>query len=141
MADKGVSVQEIEQFTKKYLNEIFFIVSLVVAMISSMLDFFTGPSWTIGCTALFAILSISYPQKVGMIEKKVFHFLDKQDRAIQITLGAVRLVLAIFVPFVLFAELGLLAGLAFHILPKIPKEGEKNLFKEQKPSSGEGEHL
>ena len=38
----------------------------------------------------------------------------KSEKSTMIVVGIIRIVLAIFIPFILFAELGVLAGYAFH---------------------------
>ena len=144
MGDKfkeGVSVQELENFARKYTTEVFLILALIIAAISSILDFFTGPSWSIGVVALGAIISIAFPEKVISVQKKLFKFLSRPEKTTQYIVGGVRLVLAIFLPFILFAEVGLLAGIAFHNIPKhlLHKKEEKGT--EETPPSEEEEHL
>ena len=140
MTDKfkeGVSVKEIEGFARKYTNEAFLILAIIIATISSVFDFFSGPSLTIILAGLGAILSIAFPEKVIKIEKMIFKFLSKQEKTTQIVVGIVRIVLAVFIPFIIFAELGVLAGIAFHNIPK-------HLLKEEAPEeepSSEEEHI
>ena len=141
MADKlkeGVSIKELENFARKYTNEAFLIVALIIATLSSILDFFTGPVWTIGLAGVGAIVSLAFPDRVLKFEKKLFQFLSKQEKTTQLVIGIVRIVLSIFVPFVLFVELGLLSGIAFHLIPKHFLSQEK-LETEKPLTSGETE--
>ena len=133
---EGVSVREIESFAKKHTNEVFLILAIIIATFSSMLDFFTGPVWTIGFCGLGAIISIAFSEKIEGIEKVIFKFLTKQDKPIQFIIGIVQIILAVFVPFVIFAQIGLLAGIAFHNFPihvleekkpQEPKKEEENI--------------
>ena len=144
MGDKfkeGVSVQELENFARKYTTEVFLILALIIAAISSILDFFTGPSLSIGFTALGAIVSVAFPDKVINIQKKLFKFLAKPEKASQYIVGGIRLVIAIFLPFILFAEIGILAGIAFHNIPKHLLHAKDEKEKEETPPSEEEEHL
>jgi hypothetical protein len=58
---EGVSVEEIEKFARKYTNEVFLILSLIIATISSIFKFFTGPSWSLIFAGLLAIAGIAFP--------------------------------------------------------------------------------
>ncbi|MEI6241776.1 MAG: hypothetical protein WCP39_00025 [Chlamydiota bacterium] len=122
MNDKGIPVKIIEQYARKHVNELFFALAILVAAISSILDFFTGPIWTIGFMGLGTILSLAYPQKLLRIEKNILEFMNKQEMFLQIILGSVCLVFAIFLPFIIFFNLGILAGIAYHLIPKVSKE-------------------
>ncbi|MFA6119644.1 MAG: hypothetical protein WCT85_06405 [Parachlamydiales bacterium] len=129
---EGVSVEEIEKFARKYTNEVFLILSIIIATISSIFNFFTGPSWSLFVAGLLTITGIAFPVHVGKIVKKIFKFQSTSEKTTIIIMGIVRLVLAIFIPFILFAEIGLLAGYSFHTIVKefsftkeMPKEIEK----------------
>ena len=137
---EGVSVEEIEKFARKYTNEVFLILALIIATISSIFSFFTGPSWSLFFAGLLAIIGIALPNQVGKILKKLLKFQAKAEKSVIIIIGIVRIVLGVFIPFILFAEIGLLAGYAFHTTSKEftpvepPKEEE-----EEKPK--EDEHI
>jgi hypothetical protein len=115
---EGVSVEEIEKFARKYTNEVFLILSLIIATISSIFGFFTGPSWSVFFMGLLAIIAIALPEQIGVFIKKMMKLQAKAEKATSIIIGIVRIVLGIFIPFILFAELGLLAGYAFHTTSK-----------------------
>ena len=97
-----------------YTNEVFLIISLIIATISSMFTFFTGPSWSLFCIGLLAIIGIALPEQVGKLLKALLKMQRKDEKSVTIIIGVVRIVFAIFIPFIVFAELGLLAGYAFH---------------------------
>ena len=142
MSDKfkeGISIQELENFARKYTNEVFLILALIIAAISSILDFFTGAYLSIGFAAAGAILSIAFPEKIISMQKKLFQFLWKGEKTTQYVIGSIRIVLAIFLPFILFAEMGLLAGIAFHNIPKHLMGKTEQKKKEE--TSSEEEHL
>lgn len=111
---EGVSVQEIEDFARKYSTEVFSVLALIIGAISSVFNFFTGPGWTIIFTALGAILGIFFPAPVEKGLKQLYDFTYKQEKMTQFILGGVKIVIAIFIPFILFGVFGLLAGTSYH---------------------------
>lgn len=110
----GLSVQEIEDFAKKYTTEVFIVLALIIACISSIFDFFTGPTWSLLFATVGAIVAMFLPEKIAEFGKKASVVVNKKDRATQVIVGVVRIVLAIFLPFIIFAVIGLHAGLGFH---------------------------
>lgn len=111
---EGVSVREIEDFARKYTTEVFCILAIIIATISSCWDFFlNGPKFALFFAAVGAILSILFPMPIEHAIKRMMHFTFKQEKSTQIILGVVELVIALFVPFLIFAFVGLLAGTAY----------------------------
>jgi hypothetical protein len=139
----GVSVHEIEGFVKKHLAESFIVLAVIIGTISSVFDFFTRPSWSLIFAGIGAIVSIIFPEKISELMEKCSCFLKKQEKASQIVIGIVRIVLAIFIPFVIFAEIGLLAGCKFSSCYKClvkPSNDSKEIEIEKRPPDDE-EHL
>jgi O-antigen/teichoic acid export membrane protein len=127
MGDKfkeGISMQELENFARKYTNEVFMIGALLLAALSSMLSLFTGPSWSIGALVLAFILCVAFPERFIKYQRKLLSLALKEDKTTKYIVGGIRLALGLFLPFVLFAEAGMLAGSAYHTLVKTeaPKE-------------------
>jgi hypothetical protein len=112
---KGVSVKEIEEFTKKHRYEVFFCLLFLLAGIFGMAGHF-GASWNIFFAMAGAILGVIFPNKVEAVLSMVFRFIFKQDKTIQIVLGAVALILAIFLSFIIFLVVGLIGGRTMHIM-------------------------
>jgi nucleoside recognition membrane protein YjiH len=110
----SVSVQEIENFTRKHLTEVLAVAALVIGAISSSWDFFVGPKLTILFFTLGAVFGIFFPTQVEKGLNRVYGFSSKQETTTQLVLGAVKIVVAIFIPFVLFGVFGLLAGTSYH---------------------------
>jgi hypothetical protein len=117
------------------------ILAIIVASISNMFHFFMGSSWSIGFAALAVIVSIGFPEKMSVFQKPIFSFLYKQEKTMLIIIGIVRLIVALFLPIVIFSEIGLLAGMAFHHLQKCYAKGNCSHFSCEEPSSDEKEHL
>lgn len=136
----GVSVEELETFARKYTTEVFLILAIIIAAISSIFNFFTEPGWSLSFTGIGAILSIAFPEPVVKIQKKIFALISKQEKAIQITIGVIRLIIALFIPFILFAEIGFLAGLGFHYYTK-DFQGVQGKTLDKGPLDRDEEHL
>ena len=105
---EGVSVKEIEAFVKNHRLEVFFCLAFILAC------FFTfvlwGPGWSIIAAAVGAIIGILLSGKVANFSKMIFSFVFKQEMTIQLVLGIVGLILAIFIPPLYFLLLGLHGG-------------------------------
>ena len=127
---EGVSVQELEEFARKHTTEVFTVLALVIATISSIFNFFTGPGWTIFFASLGSIIAIFFPLPVERGLKQYYSFSFKQEKTTEMILGGVKIVIAIFVPFILFFFLGCLAGTAFHYYIR-----HAQIMKDNKPTS------
>lgn len=109
---EGVSVKEIEAFAKKYRFEVFFCLAFVLAC------FFTfvlwGPGWSVIAATIGVIIGVLFAEKMTRFSKTVFSFVFKQESTIQLVLGIVGLILAIFLPPLFFLLLGLHGGKEMH---------------------------
>jgi hypothetical protein len=111
---EGVSVQEVEDFARKYTTEVFTVLAIIIGSFSSMYDFFTGPRLTIAFLAIGVILGIFFPAPVEKGLKQFYSFSHKQEKMTQMILGFVKIIVSIFIPFILFGGIGLLAGTSYH---------------------------
>lgn len=136
---EGVSVEEIEKFARKYTNEVFIILSLIIATISSIFGFFTGPSWSVFFMGLLTIIGLAMPDQVGAFVKKIIKLQSRAEKTLMVVIGIARIIFAIFIPFILFAELGILAGYAFHTIAKEFVGNKEANKEEEKPN--EEEHI
>lgn len=128
---EGVSVQEVEDFARKYATEVFSVLAIAVGSISSMYDFFTGPKMTIVFFAIGVIIAIFFPAPVERGLKQFYSFSYKQEKTTQMVLGLVKVVVALFIPFVLFGFLGLLSGASYHYYTR-----HAQIMSENRPSKG-----
>jgi hypothetical protein len=111
---EGVSVEELESFARKHTTELFSVLALIIGAASSALDFFTGPKLTIFLLAVGAIAAILFPVGAEKGLKQLYSYTIKQEKSTQLIIGAVKIVIALFIPFVLFGIVGLLAGTSYH---------------------------
>lgn len=109
----GVSVKEIEAFTKKHRFEVFFCLSLILSCFFSFV-FFEG--WGTVATAVGGILGIIFPTKVAELIQRFAHFFHKQEELTQLILGIAGLVLSVFLPILTFLVIGACGGKYLHQL-------------------------
>ena len=137
---EGVSVQELEEFARKYTSEVFTVLAILIGAISSVFHFFTGPGMTIIFFAIGAIWGIIGPIQVEHGLKQFYEFIYRQEKNTQMILGAVKLVVALFIPFVLFGFVGLMAGIAYHHYTRHAQFSEANTPKRHQPTASGDEH-
>ncbi|MDR2539105.1 MAG: hypothetical protein LBC45_00525 [Chlamydiales bacterium] len=105
---EGVSVKEIETFAKQYRFEFFFCLAFALAFLFALIMY--SRVWSIGASALGGILGVLFSRKVVYFSKAVLHFLFRQEKTTQFVLAIVALILAIFLPPLIFLLLGLHGG-------------------------------
>ncbi len=137
---EGVSVKEIEEFTRKHTTEVFSVIAIIIATASSCWDFFTGPKTTIFFTALGAVIAVLFPSPIERGLKQFYNFVFRQDKNTQLIVGAVKVVIAIFIPFILFGLLGLLAGASYHYFVRQAQILSQNAPKKTGRPLEPGEH-
>jgi hypothetical protein len=96
-----------------------------------MYNFFTGPKLTIFFLAVAMVIGVFFPVPVEKGLKQFFSFSYKQEKMTQIILGIVQIVVALFIPFVLFAFIGLLAGTSYHYYTR-----HAHIMSDSKPNKG-----
>ncbi len=111
---EGVSVQEVEDFARKYTTESFLVLAIVIASISSMYDFFIGPKLAILFLAIGLILGVFFPVPVEKKLKQYYNFYYRQEKINQYVLSGVQIVVSLFLPFIIFGCIGLLGGTSYH---------------------------
>ena len=108
----GVSIKEIEAFTKKHRFEVILCAAFILACLFSFVMWGTGKS--IIAATLGSVGGILLSARVEAYSKKAFHFIFNQEKTTQLVLGGVFLVLAIFLPPLYFLLLGLHGGKSIH---------------------------
>ena len=109
----GVSMREIEGFARRYAYEGFSALAIVIATISAIFDFFSGSGWSLLFCGVAAAVTLFFYQKIKETLHKFYGFITKQEKSTLIIIGVVRLIIALFLPFVIFASLGFLAGISY----------------------------
>jgi len=109
---EGVSVQELENFGKKYRFEIFFILYFLLATLLTF--FFFGPAWSVFLAGVGAIIGIWMPNKVEKMMQSIFQFVFKQEKTTKIILAVVGAIISFFLPPLIFFFMGLMGGSGMH---------------------------
>jgi uncharacterized membrane protein YjjP (DUF1212 family) len=120
---EGVSVKEIEAFAKKHRFEVFFCLAFILACFFS---FLWGPWWSVIFATIGGIVGVLLSSKLPPLSKSVFSFIFKQEPTVQLVLGIVGLILAIFLPPLYFLLLGLHGG-------KDLQQWANDLYNQHKP--------
>ena len=138
---EGVSAKEIEDFVHGHTTEVFSIVAIILATASSCWSFFLGgPKLAVFFTAVCCIVAILFPVVMERLLKQLYDFALKQEKSTQLILGGLKLVIAIFVPFVLFAVLGFLAGTSYHYYIRHAQIAVENRPNKSKRGGSDEEH-
>jgi uncharacterized membrane protein len=137
---EGVSVKEIEEFARHHTVEVFSILAIIIATITSCWDYFTGPRLSLFFAALGMVATILFPMPIERGLKQLYGFALKQEKSTQLMIGVVKIIIAIFIPFILFGVIGFLAGSSFHFYIRHAQVVSEN--KPSQPGNKEegGEH-
>lgn len=111
---QGISVHELESFARMHTTELLSVIAVLVGAISSSYDFFIGPRMTILFLALGCIMGIIFPAPIERSLKKMYAFTFKQEKTTELMMGGVKIIIAVFLPFLFFGFIGLLAGTSYH---------------------------
>ena len=109
---EGVSVQELENFGKKYRFEIFFVLYFLLATLLTFIFFVAA--WSIFLAGVGGILGIWLPNKIEKAAKAAFGFIFKQEKATKLVLAIVGVIISFFLHPLVFFFLGLVGGTGMH---------------------------
>ncbi len=104
---EGISVKEIENFAKNNRFKLFLCLAFVLACFFSFVFF---SAWSLILAAIGGVLGVLLPSKIETLIEKIRLFCEKQENVTQLVLGCVGLILAIFLPLLVFFTLGLSGG-------------------------------
>ena len=108
----GVSVQQIENFGKRFHIEIFFTIIFILASFFSMVLYSHG--WSIFGLGVGGVVGVWIPKHIGKIAHATFGFCHRQQKVTVIVIAVVGVILSIFLPPLIFICAGLMAGRSFH---------------------------
>jgi hypothetical protein len=106
--DEGISVKEIEEYAKKNKFPVALALGIFLACLFSI--FLSMTKLAVIVLAIGALTGIFFPAKVTLLAKKLYMFVGKQEKTMQLVVGIVFLILAIFFPPAIFLLMGLHAG-------------------------------
>ena len=106
---KGFTVSELEGTARKYASEIGISVIFAISAIFALIWSRPMMVWSILLCMILAIVGVIIPDSMSKAINKAVDFIYK-EKIILIVTGVVLLVVAIFVPVLIFGLVGLLAG-------------------------------
>ena len=106
--------QTFREFCTKYMLESFTLIAIILGAISAWLDLFVGG---LGWATLFLVigsgLGLVIPRKMDKIVKTIYSFSSGKNQTIKLIAQGLKLAIALFLPFVYFCFLGVMAGTAY----------------------------
>lgn len=116
----------VEKFAHKYMVETLTAVAIVVGAFSAWTHLFVG---TLGWSMLFlvigSIVGIFMPSQMDNVLKMVYSYSRGGSRTSAIIGEAVKIAVALFLPFVYFAFLGVMTGTAYQYYVNVSRPGQK----------------
>jgi len=112
--NKGFTMGELEGKMKKYGLEISLCVIFVLSAIFSLIWGGAWLVWSIILTMILGIIGVLFPHTVHNMSTKALHYIYK-EKVTSIIIAVVGLLLSIFLPPLIFAAVGLIAGKSFSI--------------------------
>lgn len=106
---EGVSVKEIESYAKKHRFEVFFCMLFVLALLFSFVFF--GVVWAVFAVMVGGIIGVLLSEKVEEIAASIMGFFFRQEKTTQLVLAGVSMILAIFLPPLIFFLVGAHGGI------------------------------
>lgn len=110
--NEGLTVKEISELGNKYRVEVFLCLLLVLTCIFNSI--FIGGYISILSATVGGIIGVLMHAKVEPLLRSMVRFPLQQQAATQIVIASAVLVIAIFLPFLIFLLLGLFAGQAIY---------------------------
>ena len=117
----------IEKLTRRYMVERLTMVAILVGAFSAWMHLFIG---TFGWCMLFLVIGsavgIFFPHQMDRWVRKVYSFSRSGNHMSTVVAESAKIALALFLPFVYFAFLGVLAGTAYQYYVQSAQAGNKD---------------
>lgn len=145
----GYTIQELEDMWQKYVVEIGVGVVFVLTAIFSLIIGGWMVVWSILLSMIFGIVSVVFPDTSKKITGKSLGFINGLEKVTLIVTFVLAAIVAIFLPCVIFAMVGFVAGHSIHYdaygktPPMVaPRSNSKKKSKKttDHPSSGQDHH-
>lgn len=116
----------VEKFARRYTIETLTVIAIVVGALSAWAHFFVGTlGWSVLFMAIGAILGIFFPNQVDRTVKKIYAFSGKEKKIGEVVAEVIKIAVALFLPFIYFGFLGLLAGTSYHYYTRFAHSSSK----------------
>ncbi len=104
----------LEKFGHKYLVETLTVVAIVVGALSAWTHLFVGTlGWVVLFLCLGAAVGLFFSATMDHWMRKVYSFSSGEKKTYTIAAEAMKIAIALFLPFLYFAFLGVLGGTAY----------------------------
>lgn len=109
------NMSEIRKFGRRHIWEVLSTIAIIVAGISAWGHFFYGNiNWSIWTLAAGAIATIFYPWRIDSLLKRTYTWKIGKSRSWGLILEGIKIAIALFVPYIYFAWIGMMAGSSIH---------------------------
>lgn len=105
---------DVESFVHRYMVEAMTVAAIVVAAFSAWVHLFVGTlGWAILFLVIGSVLGIFMPVQMDWMMKKIYSYSRGKGRVAAIVGEAVKIAVALFLPFLYFGFLGVMTGTAY----------------------------
>jgi hypothetical protein len=118
---KGFTVSQIEGTVQKYASEIGVSVIFIVTAIFTLIWGGSMVLWSILLCMILAVIGVVIPDSMSIAINKAVDFIYKEKIMLIVT-GGVLLIVSIFIPVLIFALVGLLAGSSLSLSMQLKKQ-------------------
>lgn len=109
------SLPEFQRYARSHLSELMTIGSILLASISSWYGTFWGSAgWSFFMFSIAMAVGVLIPNHADKILKQIYRILTQRSKTGELVLGIVKMLIAIAIPWVIFAIVGILAGESYH---------------------------
>lgn len=117
---------DVEKFTRRHMVETLTVIAIVVGALSAWMHFFVGTlGWSILFLVVGSVLGIYMPSQMDMAMKKVYSFSRGGSQATMYIAEAIKIAVALFLPFLYFGFLGIMTGTAYQYYVHFSQGGHK----------------
>ena len=117
---------DVEKFARRHTIETLTVIAILVGALSAWAHFFVGTlGWSVIFMAVGAIFGIFFPTHVDRVIKKIYSLSGGDRKMGEMIAEIVKIAVALFVPFIYFGFLGLMAGTSYHYYTRYAQSGQK----------------
>lgn len=115
MRDIKQGMPNFQRYARSHTNEFFSILALVIASFSCWKGLVFGTvGWSLLAFNITAIWAIVAPNQANSILEQYYKLTTRQSKTAEVIVGAIKLAVALVIPWATFAIVGMLAGESYH---------------------------
>jgi hypothetical protein len=117
---------EVEKFARRHTIETLTVIAIAVAALSAWAHFFVGTlGWSMIFMAAGAVVGIFFPTHIDKGIKMIYSFSSGDNKMTEVIAEGVKIAIALFLPFIYFCFLGMMAGTSYHYYTRYIQSGRK----------------